>query len=208
MHTSRGSPGCHALHVGTAVDAPAHLAYRQRDGYIQARVTLTDARTPQHRQCGLGELGNWGAVPLYRLVGNARVGVTWRPAEPPKERRASSRPEAEVLLSLIVTRLTRALDLVSRNLDRIRATCKRRGVSFLELVGSAARDDFDPARSDIDVLVDFPDGATDLFDSFMGLREDLSEILGRPVAVITVRGIRNVHFLDSLRHDSIRLYAA
>jgi predicted nucleotidyltransferase len=49
--------------------------------------------------------------------------------------------------------------LVSDNLDRIRAACARRGVSFLELVGSAARDDFDPSRSDIDVLVDFPDHA-------------------------------------------------
>lgn len=46
--------------------------------------------------------------------------------------------------------------LVANNLDRIRAACARRGVSFLELVGSAARDDFDPSRSDIDVLVDFP----------------------------------------------------
>ena len=44
----------------------------------------------------------------------------------------------------------------------------------MELVGSAAREDFDPARSDIDVLVDFPDGTTDLFGSFMGLRERTS----------------------------------
>ncbi len=100
------------------------------------------------------------------------------------------------------------IDLVSTNLDRIRAACERHGVSFLELVGSAARDDFDPSRSDIDVLVDFPDGATDLFGSFMGLREDLSEILGRSVDVITVRGVRNPLFLESLRRGAIRLYAA
>jgi len=99
-------------------------------------------------------------------------------------------------------------DLVFKNLDRIRAACRRRGVSFLELVGSAARDDFDPARSDIDVLIDFPDGGTDLFDSFMGLREDLAEIFGRPVDVITVRGVRNPLLLESLRSDAIRLYAA
>jgi hypothetical protein len=98
--------------------------------------------------------------------------------------------------------------LVSENLDRIRAACARRGVSFLELVGSAARDDFDATRSDIDVLVDFPDDAPDLFGAYMGLREDLAEILGRPVDVITLRGIRNHLLLESLRRDAVRLYAA
>jgi predicted nucleotidyltransferase len=98
--------------------------------------------------------------------------------------------------------------LVSDNLDRIRDACKRRGVSFLELVGSAARDDFDPNRSDIDVLVDFPDQAPDLFGAYMGLREDLAGILGRPVDVITLRGVRNPLLLESLRRDAIRLYAA
>ena len=78
----------------------------------------------------------------------------------------------------------------------------------MELVGSAAREDFDPARSDVDVLVDFPDGMTDLFGSFMGLREDLAAILARPVDVITIRGVRNPLLLDSLRRDAILLYAA
>jgi len=103
---------------------------------------------------------------------------------------------------------SRMVGLVSENLDRIRAACARRGVSFLELVGSAARDDFDAARSDIDVLVDFPDDAPDLFGAYMGLREDLAEILGRPVDVITLRGIRNHLLLESLRRDAVQLYAA
>ena len=97
---------------------------------------------------------------------------------------------------------------VSDNLDRIRAACARHGVSFLDLVGSAARDDFDPGRSDIDVLVDFPDQATDLFGAYMGLREDLAQITGRPVDVITLRGVRNPLLLESLRRGAVRLYAA
>jgi len=98
--------------------------------------------------------------------------------------------------------------LISDNLDSIRGACARHGVAFLELVGSAARDDFDPSRSDIDVLVDFPDGAADLFGAYMGLREDLTRILGRPVDVITLRGVRNPLLLESLRRDAVRLYAA
>lgn len=58
------------------------------------------------------------------------------------------------------------IGLVAVDLDRIRAACEQRGVSFLELVGSAARDDFDPSRSDIDVLVDFPDHTPDLFGGY------------------------------------------
>ncbi len=100
------------------------------------------------------------------------------------------------------------IDLVADNLALIQDACRRRGVAYLELVGSAVRDDFDPSRSDIDVLVDFPDGATDIFDSFMGLREDLASILGRPIDVITARGVRNPLLLESLRADAIRLYAA
>ncbi len=85
-------------------------------------------------------------------------------------------------------------------------------------MGSAARDDFDPSRSDIDVLVDFPDHAPDLFGASMGLRENLAEILGRPVDVITLRGARNPLLLESLLleslllesllRDAVRLYAA
>lgn len=102
----------------------------------------------------------------------------------------------------------RVIALIEQQLPALRASCKQHGVSFLELVGSAARDDFDPARSDIDVLVDFPDGVTDLFGRYMGLREDLARILGRAVDVITVRGVRNPLLLASLKQDAVRLYAA
>ena len=44
------------------------------------------------------------------------------------------------------------IDLVAGNLERIHAACMQHGVSFLELVGSDARDDFAPSRSDIDVI--------------------------------------------------------
>ena len=100
------------------------------------------------------------------------------------------------------------MGLVSDSLDCIRAACARRGVSFLELVGSAARDDFDLSRSDIDVLVDFPDHTPDLFGAYMGLCDDLAEILGRPVDVITLRGVRSPLLLETLRRDAVWLDAS
>ena len=37
--------------------------------------------------------------------------------------------------------------------------CQERGIRSLSLFGSVLRDDFDPARSDIDVLAEFAPGA-------------------------------------------------
>lgn len=46
--------------------------------------------------------------------------------------------------------------IVADNLDAIRALCQEYGVARLEIFGSAATPDFDPARSDIDFLVEYP----------------------------------------------------
>ena len=45
-------------------------------------------------------------------------------------------------------------------LDRkkIAAFCQARGIRKLSLFGSVLRDDFDPARSDVDVLAEFAPG--------------------------------------------------
>ena len=97
---------------------------------------------------------------------------------------------------------------VSDHAAAIRSACSRHSVSSLAIVGSAARADFDPACSDIDVLVDFMDADINYFRAFMGLRDELTSILGRKVDVITRRGIRNQLLLRSLENDAIQLYPA
>ena len=99
-------------------------------------------------------------------------------------------------------------EAVSDHAAEIRSACSRHSVSSLAIVGSAARADFDPARSDIDVLVDFVDADINYFRAFMGLRDELTSILGRKVDVITRRGIRNQLLLRSLENDAIQLYPA
>ncbi|MGD0413152.1 MAG: nucleotidyltransferase domain-containing protein [Verrucomicrobiota bacterium] len=39
--------------------------------------------------------------------------------------------------------------------ERIAEFCRARGIRKLSLFGSVLRDDFDPARSDVDVLAEF-----------------------------------------------------
>ncbi len=43
--------------------------------------------------------------------------------------------------------------------EKIAAFCRERGIRRLSLFGSVLRDDFDPARSDVDVLAEFNPGA-------------------------------------------------
>gem|GEM_PF-2976404 len=73
--------------------------------------------------------------------------------------------------------------VISSKLDVITAVCRRFGVTRLEVFGSAARgDDFDPAASDADFLVDFaPRPDLSALEQFFGLAEALEGVLGRPV---------------------------
>ena len=61
------------------------------------------------------------------------------------------------------------------------------GVARLALFGSAARDELRP-ESDIDVLVDFDGPAT--FERYFGLKDRLEQALGRPVDLVTSRGLK------------------
>jgi predicted nucleotidyltransferase len=60
-------------------------------------------------------------------------------------------------------------------------------VKSLALFGSVARDEARP-ESDVDVLVEFDGPGT--FDRYMDLKDFLEAILGRPVDVVTKRGVK------------------
>ncbi len=70
--------------------------------------------------------------------------------------------------------------------------CRRRKVSRLDVFGSAARGiDFDIETSDADFLVDFDPGYG--AEEFFGLKDDLEEVLGRPVDLVTTNGLETGH---------------
>lgn len=80
----------------------------------------------------------------------------------------------------------------------------------LELFGSAARDDFEAAHSDIDLLVEFAPG-TDLgpwMERFFELKEQLQSIWGRNVDLVMAKGVRNPFLLRAINKDRTILYAA
>jgi len=85
--------------------------------------------------------------------------------------------------------------------------CHSLSVKRLELVGSAAREDFRPDSSDIDVLIEF-EGNDALFDRYFDLKFGLEGLFGRKVDVIQSGAIKNPHLRASLEHDRIAIYEA
>jgi predicted nucleotidyltransferase len=98
---------------------------------------------------------------------------------------------------------------ISSRQDELRELCRRFHVRRLDLFGSAARDDFDPARSDLDFLVEFrPTPPGGYADAFFGLKESLEQLFGRPVDLVAAAAIRNPFFRESVEGAKVPLYAA
>lgn len=96
---------------------------------------------------------------------------------------------------------------VAIDLEKLADFCRRWGISELALFGSVLRDDFDPARSDVDVLVDFEPGAgLDFFD-LLTMAEELETIFGRRVDLVTKRSLRP-RLRESVLTGSQVVYAA
>lgn len=89
---------------------------------------------------------------------------------------------------------------------RLRRLCTDRGIRRIRVYGSAVRSDFDPARSDIDLLIDFLPGRTPGF-GFFALGDELAEILGRKVDVSTEKMLSE-HFREEALHQAKVLYDA
>ena len=83
-----------------------------------------------------------------------------------------------------------------RVLAALPALCERFGVRRLDLFGSAATGGpFDPARSDLDLLVTFDDGLPPAAyaEAYFGLRAALEDLFGRPVDLLTEPALENPH---------------
>ena len=78
-------------------------------------------------------------------------------------------------------------DLLENKREEILQVAARHGATNIRIFGSVARGEADE-RSDVDFLVDMASGRS-LLD-LGGLLMDLQELLGRPVDVVTEKGLR------------------
>lgn len=91
---------------------------------------------------------------------------------------------------------------------RLVDACKKYRVRELHLFGSAVLQDLEKSN-DIDLLVTFErDGFEGAFEQFMGFKETLERILGKPVDLITDKQFRNPLFREELEATKELIYAA
>ncbi|HEX3788128.1 MAG TPA: nucleotidyltransferase domain-containing protein [Pseudonocardiaceae bacterium] len=100
-------------------------------------------------------------------------------------------------------------ELIEAKRAEIEQLCRALSIRRLDLFGSAVGESFDTGSSDVDVLVEFADGAeVDYFDAYFGLKEGLERILGRPVDVVSATSLRNPYFKRQVLDTRELLYAA
>jgi predicted nucleotidyltransferase len=92
--------------------------------------------------------------------------------------------------------------------EAIADVCRRYGVARLRLFGSALRSDFDPARSDIDLLVEFLPGVSKSLFKIIEMEEVLAKMLGRDVDLMTPRSLSKYFREDVLKSAQVLYDAA
>ena len=100
--------------------------------------------------------------------------------------------------------------LIQEKRADIAVLCERYHVRHLEVFGSAARgEDFDPASSDADFLVEFePQSDMPALEEFFGFQADLSRLLERSVDLVEARAVRNPYVLANIDRTRELVYAA
>lgn len=102
------------------------------------------------------------------------------------------------------------IDTITQHRDQIAALCRQYGVRRLDLFGSAATGDFDPERSDIDFIVEYPPDYEfgPWLTRHFAFQERLETLLGRSVDLIMASALRNPRFIESINESRRLLYAA
>jgi predicted nucleotidyltransferase len=99
--------------------------------------------------------------------------------------------------------------IITENREKIAELCRTHHVRRLSVFGSAVRDDFDPERSDVDLLVDFASlSELEYAPNYFDFLKNLDELFGRKVDLVSDRYIRNPYFRKAVDQDKVLLYAA
>ena len=79
----------------------------------------------------------------------------------------------------------------------------------LDLFGSATHEGFDPARSDLDFLVEFePLEPRAYAKAYFGLRKDLMALFDREVDLVTAPSLKNPYFREQVMAERRLLFEA
>ena len=87
---------------------------------------------------------------------------------------------------------------------KIAEFCRAKGIRKLSLFGSVLRDDFDPDRSDVDVLVEFFPNRIPGWE-FFRFAEELAPIIGRSVDLNTP-SMLSQYFREEVLSEAVPVY--
>jgi uncharacterized protein len=91
---------------------------------------------------------------------------------------------------------------------KIAEICRRHGIARLEVFGSVLRDDFDPARSDVDLLVEFLPGATPGFFKLSDIEEEFRLAFGGRRVDLVIREDLSRRIRDRVLSEARVVYGA
>lgn len=98
------------------------------------------------------------------------------------------------------------MDIIETNKNRIFELCEKHEVKELYLFGSVLTEKFNES-SDVDMLIQFnPIDLTKYFDNYMDLKEQLEDILKRPVDLVENQAIKNPIFRKIVDREKKLLY--
>jgi uncharacterized protein len=101
------------------------------------------------------------------------------------------------------------IDLIVNHRSELDELCRKHHVKTLELFGSGTGDGFDPARSDLDFLLEFlPDSSERIFNGYFDLKFGLEHLFGCNVDLVMPRAVRNRYFLQAVNRQRTLIYAA
>jgi predicted nucleotidyltransferase len=87
--------------------------------------------------------------------------------------------------------------------------CRRFQVTRLDAFGSVVNGDFDPSRSDIDVVAEFaPDSPSTIgLRQYFEFKQELERILDRPVDVIELQAMPDSRLRRLIERSRVAIYA-
>lgn len=113
------------------------------------------------------------------------------------------------MATTLATDIDEVLARLAVRRSALNALCRANDVQRLAVFGSAVRTDFDPAASDLDVIVQFdaPTCAT-YAERYFALKEGLEQMTGRDVDLVTDNAISNPYLRQRITAEEVTLFAA
>ncbi len=102
------------------------------------------------------------------------------------------------------------IGVIEEHKEEVQRLARRFGVRRLDVFGSAVVEDrFDPARSDLDFVVEFePMDPVDHARAYFGLLAALQDLFSREIDLIEIKAVTNPYLLESIGKGRRQIYAA